>query len=678
MALFIELETAMTTLCRTLTVAACLTALPSGSGAQPSRSDITFTYDATGRLTSARSASGVVTNEFDGAGNRIGGTSRMRAFSLAPVSAPVAGGTQCVLMGLPQAPASVAFGGVPATVVSSTATTATVIVPSGTAVGVVDVTAAVAGNTLRADAAFTYVTTGADSDGDGMSDVWEAGVGLDPADPADAGQDPDGDGVTNAAEAAAGTHPRGTSARFLAEGATTFSAMRVALANPNPVAATAVMRFARPPGADGTPAPPVVLAVPVPPMGRSTVDPATIAELRSAEFATTVESDVPLVVDRTMTWDKPFGYASHAESAMDSPATRWYFAEGAIHGGFDLFYLLLNPSGQPADVRVTYLRPTPAPPLTATYTVAPNARLNIWVNDEARGARADNAHLADLRGADISATIDVTNGVPILVERAMYLSPPGLPPFFAGHESAGIRAPASRWFLAEGATGPLFDEYVLIANPNEADASVRATYMLPGGSTLAKDYVVAGRSRANIYVNDEEVPAGSGNRPFRATSVSMVLESLDPGRPIVVERAMWWPSPFRWYEAHNAPGTTQAGTAWAVADGDVSDSSDTYILVANTSTHAARVQVTLLFEDGSTTARTFDVAAQSRETFGIGGYFPSAKGRRFGTLVESQGFVSAEGAILTGQIVVERAMYSNDATGLFWSAGSDVIATRLR
>ena len=37
-----------------------------------------------------------------------------------------------------------------------------------------------------------------------------------------------------------------------------------------------------------------------------------------------------------------------------------------------------------------------------------------------------------------------------------------------------VTAPATRWFLAEGATGSFFDLYVLIANPGPTDALVEA------------------------------------------------------------------------------------------------------------------------------------------------------------------------------------------------------------
>ncbi len=51
------------------------------------------------------------------------------------------------------------------------------------------------------------LTVTLDADGDGMDDVWEATHGLDPNNPADATEDPDGDGVSNLGEFRAGTDP---------------------------------------------------------------------------------------------------------------------------------------------------------------------------------------------------------------------------------------------------------------------------------------------------------------------------------------------------------------------------------------------------------------------------------------------------------------------------------------
>jgi hypothetical protein len=138
------------------------------------------------------------------------------------------------------------------------------------------------------------------------------------------------------------------------------------------------------------------------------VDPKSIAGSSIAEFSTLVESDAELVVDRTMTWDAVDRYGAHAEKAVVAPASLWYFAEGATHSGFNLFYLLQNPNAASADVRVRYLRPSGAP-LEKSYTLPPTSRTNIWVDVE----DVPGLGLA-LSNTDVSAVVEVTNDQPII------------------------------------------------------------------------------------------------------------------------------------------------------------------------------------------------------------------------------------------------------------------------
>ena len=398
---------------------------------------------------------------------------------------------------------------------------------------------------------------------------------------------------------------------------------------------------------------------------RLTVYPRTVAGVEGAEFSTVVQSDEPLVVDRTMSWDGAAAYGAHAETALHSTSTTWYLAEGATHSGFDLFYLLQNPASTPATVRVRYLRPS-GEPLEKTYTLAANSRTNIWVDTEELPGLG-----TALANTDVSAVIESTDGVPIIVERAMYLSNQGRL-FNAGHESAGITSPATRWFLAEGATGDYFDMFILFANPNNADAEAKVTYLLPDGTTYVRTLVVPGNTRQNIWV-DYDVPDGTTGFPLLDTAVSTTIEVTN-GVLIIVERAMWWPgTAATWHEAHNSAGATTAGTMWALAEGEVDASRnlETYILVANTSTTPADVRVTLLFEDGSSAEQTYpNILPNSRFNVPVGGFFPQAAGKRFGAIVESLGTSPA-------QIVVERAMYW-DALGQWWAAGTNALATMLK
>jgi hypothetical protein len=344
-----------------------------------------------------------------------------------------------------------------------------------------------------------------------------------------------------------------------------------------------------------------------------------------------------------------------------APATTWYLAEGSTSDPFTLFYLVLNPNPSPATVTVTYLRPAPAAPLEKVYVVAPTSRFNIAVDDETFPDASGERLLA---GTDVSARL--TSTLPIVVERAMYLSREGQP-FAAGHSSGGVTAPATSWFLAEGATGSFFDLFVLIANPQPTAAAIEARYATTAGVVLTKTYTVAPNSRQTIWVDEETFP-GQG-KALADAAISTTITSTN-GVPIIVERTMWWPQGV-WYETHNSPGATATGTRWGLAEGEAggADDTQTYILIANTSPVAGDVQVTLLFEDGTTAAKTFTVGANSRFNVSVAGEFEAVVGRRFGAIVESVGASPV-------QIVVERAMYSN-AEGVVWAAGSNTLGTRL-
>jgi len=482
-----------------------------------------------------------------------------------------------------------------------------------------------------------------DVDGDTMPDAWETQFGLNPADPADGALDSDGDGVSNAQEFANGTHPKGAFKRYFAEGAAnSFFSLRFGLFNPNAQATTVVLEFL------GSNSQTRSTEVTLPAHGWSAVNlnDATFNQPDN-DFSTIVESDQEVVAERTMTWDKT-GYGSHAETSIESPAMTWYLAEGSTGGTFDLFYLIQNPGATAANVTVTYLLPSPQPPVIKQYLVPAKTRKTIHVDEE------DPA----VQFTDVSAKI--TADQPILAERAMYFSTPNQP-FAAGHEGAAVVAPTNSWFFAEGATGSFFDLFLLLANAETTQADVQVQYLMPFGSPIVKNYTVAPQSRKTINVDFEDPQ-------LIDTPVSMIVSST--GAPIIAERAMWWPSP-NWYEAHLSAGVIATGTGWALADGLVSDAAgsgaETFILIANTSNTAGTADVTLFFGDGSTMTKNFPLLPNSRTNVRVLTDFPDAVNKGgYGTLIQSNGV----------PIVVERAMYQ-DANGQIWAAGTDLVATKL-
>jgi len=497
-----------------------------------------------------------------------------------------------------------------------------------------------------------------DGDADGLNDAWEQRWGLRDNDATGlngpAG-DPDGDGRTNAQELLAGTHPRGFAQRYLAEGATSaFFETRISVLNPNPTFTARVqLRYQLDNGTVRTDQ--VTLA----PRSRRTMIPPP-----ESLFSTVVVSDQAVVCDRTMTWGLDgVRYGSHAESSLAAPALNWYFAEGATHGGFDLFYLVQNPSDEAAEVDARFLRgPAGAgPPVTRHYAVGAHQRLTI--NADA---------IPGLEAADVAGEFHSSNGTPIIVERAMYMSR-GSELWSAGIDGTGVTALGTRWFLAEGATGTFFDTFLQIANPSPVPARIHVAFQLPfGAPPVQRDYEIPALQRLTLPVEQVD-PA------LAATSVSITITSTN-AVPVVAERSMWWPGS-DWYEGHATLATSTMGTAWAVADGitGIADHAQTYLLVASgASPTNDSLRVILVRDAGPPLERVYADALtpNSRLTIALSSAFPEILDEHVGVILESMG-QTAGGAVTPMPIVVERAMY-NDAGGVFWSAGSNVVATRLR
>lgn len=485
-----------------------------------------------------------------------------------------------------------------------------------------------------------------DADGDTISNEDEWRFGLDPL-AEDDDLDSDGDAVTNADEIAAGTHPRGLWTAYLPGGVeSAFFDTRIALANPSAThTARTLLRLADARGRHAR------IYVLLPPHTRRTIDIGDeLPGFEAAEFGVAVEADRPIAVDGTQSWGTP-RYGAAAERGITTGAsTVWYLAEGATHSGFELYYMFQNDTNRAAVVEVMFLRPAGLPPVRWTGVVGAGTRFTLPVNA-----------VGGLEATDVSGVVRSANGVPILVERSMFLGRPGFA-LLAGHQASAIRAPATKWVIAEGATGPYFDTFVLVANPSQRPTVVEVTYLLPSNGTVVKRYPVAALSRLSIWVDTQDPRLAS-------TAVSAVVESTD-GVGVVVERAMWWPGT-SWHEAHASAGETDPAPRWCFAEGEVGGPSrtETYILVANTIDAPGRVAVTVLFEDGTSASRGFDLLPLSRTNIAIASEFPSSADRRFGVLVESLGERPVP-------IVAERAVYA-DGGGVRWASGTAASGTRL-
>ena len=388
--------------------------------------------------------------------------------TVSPVSGPAAGGTAVTLSGTNfAAGATVSVGGAAATsvvVVSSTRITA--VTPAGAA-GARDVRVTLSGGqSATLTGGFTYTTgTSTDSDGDGLTDEWET-LSASTRTPRRASTAPPAIPTRTALSQRRRADGRLASARH-AQALPGRGRQQRLLCHP--------LRHRQPAGERG--------ARPADVRRHERAAPRGTTLLGAGAERSHGRHDHRLPRWRRLVRDdagggrggrarsphdlgRRRGYAAHMETAVEQPATIWYFAEGATHGAFDLFYLIQNPSSSAAAIRVRYLRRRARRSSRPTALPA-GSRFTIWVDQE------DGA----LQATDVSAEITSTNGVPIIVERSMYLNTPHKP-FKGGHNSAGVTSPSLNWFLAEGSTGSFFSMYVLMANPNATAATVRATYIL--------------------------------------------------------------------------------------------------------------------------------------------------------------------------------------------------------
>jgi hypothetical protein len=452
--------------------------------------------------------------------------------------------------------------------------------------------------------------------------------------------DADGDGVTNREEYLAGTDPTLPNTWTLAEGSTGFFNARLAITNPGTDPSEITVKFLR----EGMT--PIVQQYTIPGLSRRTIRMNEVPGLSYISVSTEITTQRGgVVVERTMTWNGADKMESaHTGKAVSKPSTTWYFAEGDARL-FDTYLLLANGQAFDVNVDVVYMLDG-GQPVRESYVVPANRRRTVYTNNVPGIGRA-------------SFSMNVLASAPINAERAMYFSA-GDTYYKGGHDSPGAEAPSTTWFIAEGRTGPLFSEYILLCNPGTASANATIRYLTPGGSVVTRDYALAATSRTSIFVND--IPG------LAATDVSASITST---LPIVAERSMYWPGAWgQWQEGHNSVGLSTIGTKWALAEGETGGvhNAISYILLANPTNQDASVTVTILRDDGLPPIIVYKtVRANSRQTMDST-QLPLGSGESFGAVLESTNGVP---------IAVERSVYW-DGAGKTWIAGTNETGVLLK
>jgi type VII secretion-associated serine protease mycosin len=286
------------------------------------------------------------------------------------------------------------------------------------------------------------------------------------------------------------------------------------LLNPNPTPTSVRLSFLREDGGvvDHTEV--------VPGSGRRSVY--ANALFAPSSFATVVQSEQPIVVERAMYFDG--GRGGHDALATANPGKTWYLAGGSSRNGFDTWLLVLNPDASAgANVKLTFMTDGGAA-VTQPLFVPPHSRAGVY---------------ADPLVPDGDYGVRVESDRPVVAERSIYFAAGR-----SGFADSAVPAASAEWFLPAGETTGAFEEQLVVLNPQPQAANVQVEFRRQDGRDVAPLlFGVAASTQTTIDVNPY-VPDASAS--LRVTS----------DQPIVVERASFFARPSG-LGATNSAGVTR-------------------------------------------------------------------------------------------------------------------------
>jgi len=308
-----------------------------------------------------------------------------------------------------------------------------------------------------------------------------------------------------------------------------------------------------------------------------------------------------------------------ASSGLAAPSRKWHFAEGYTGTGFIEYLLFFNPSERQAQAKTTYF-PENHKPITEVYFLKPRCRTTIKVNDVVSLPASSHA-------------IQIESDVGIVVQQAMYYEYAGRR---GGHVASGIVSPTKTRYFAECYTGPGFDTYLLIFNPNRSETRVEINLYAEEGALPKAKYIFPPLSRNTILVNALQGALGH--------SLGIQLKS---SQPIVAQRSTYFSmssNPNGLNGGHCSSGMAKPSKKIYLAEGCTAGLLDEYILLVNPNAVPASVSIIFCPPTGPFGHR-LSIPPHSRATLSVDS-IPELANTETPSIIESD-----------RPIVVERAMY---------------------
>ena len=166
-------------------------------------------------------------------------------------------------------------------------------------------------------------------------------------------------------------------------------------------------------------------------------------------------------------------------------------------------------------------------------------------------------------------------------------------------------ATLNTFYLAEGCTGPGFQEYLCIGNSGGAAAQASLSFLFNGGGSKQISCTVQGRSRTTVDVN-----AAIGQGKEAAVKVTSSSSGL------AVERSMYFVYQGDCVGSHTVRAANAASRSWYFAEGYTGQGFDEYVCVLNPADRAASLTFHFQTPGGEQLTRG-SVPARSRATFKV-------------------------------------------------------------
>lgn len=211
----------------------------------------------------------------------------------------------------------------------------------------------------------------------------------------------------------------------------------------------------------------------------------TKAWIPQGGFSVIVESDVPILLERTMYWEVEGIQRAGGHNTAASPelAQTWYLAEGYTRDGTETFLHLLNPQPDDAHATLTFFQED-GTSLSLLTTLPAASRQTLRMSNVLSNTGFATRIMSDR---------------PILVERSQYWNAWTLE-HVDGHNSLASSRLDTRWYLPEGDTRGQAETMLIFMNPAPRASAVTLRFLSEHGEIFSHSMTLQPESRRTMVL----------------------------------------------------------------------------------------------------------------------------------------------------------------------------------